>query len=301
MVRSGILNINKEKGITSHDVVYLVRRAVGGGKVGHAGTLDPLATGVLVVLIGQAVRTSEFVMELPKVYRATITLGVATDTYDADGAVESTADADVTEAQARAALRRFVGEIQQTPPPYSAARIDGKRAYRLARQGNPMTPPPRTAHVYRLDLIRFAAPLIEIEVECAKGTYIRSIAHDLGSDLGCGAHISELVRTRVGPFEIDTALSSAALPEALQGDGLDEHLRPTDLGLADLPALVVEIEDEKDLRHGQEVRGKSYDLTPSVDVADGLLARGYAEDGSLVGILRFSDATRSWRPHKIFV
>ncbi len=300
MIPPGLLNINKEKGITSHDVVERVRRGLGERKVGHAGTLDPLATGVLVVLIGQAVRISEFVMELPKVYRATITLGTSTDTYDSDGTVTLTGPVNVTEDGIRVALAGFVGDIEQTPPPYSAAKIDGARAYRLARQGTPITPKPRPAHVYRLDLLRFHTPNVEIEVECAKGTYIRSIAHDVGIALGCGAHVSELVRTRVGPFDIDRALGPAGLREAIENGALEAHLRPTDLGLAHLPSVTAEIEDEKDLRHGQPVAMNDRDLTPPMELSDGLLARGYAEDGSLLGILRFESGTGMWRPHKIF-
>jgi len=300
MITSGILNINKEKGITSHDVVERVRRGLRGCKVGHAGTLDPLATGVLVVLVGQAVRISEYVMDLPKIYRATITLGASTDTYDSEGAVTSTGPIDVTKRRLEAGLAEFAGDIQQTPPPYSAAKIDGTRAYRLARKGTPIAPKPRTVHVYRLDLLRFATPNVEIEIECAKGTYIRSIAHDLGVALSCGAHVSKLVRTRVGPFDVDTALGSTDLPSALQDDVLESHLRPTDLGLAHLPSLTAGIEDEKDLRHGQAVEMNDRDLTPTVELSDGLLARGYAEDGRLLGILRFESGTGLWRPHKIF-
>lgn len=300
MIPSGILNINKEKGITSHDVVKRVRQGLGGCKVGHAGTLDPLATGVLIILVGQAVRISEFVMDLPKIYRATITLGTSTDTYDSEGVVTSTAPVNVTEDALEIALAEFVGEIEQTPPPYSAVKVNGTRAYRLARKGTPVSPKPRRAHVYRLDMLRFQTPNVEIEVECAKGTYIRSIGHDLGIALGCGGHISELVRTRVGPFDVDSALASAQLPEAIQNGSLESHLRATDLGLADLPSVTTEIEDEKDLRHGQAVEMNHCDLTPPTELSDGLLARGYAEDGRLLGILRFESGTGMWRPHKMF-
>jgi tRNA pseudouridine55 synthase len=300
MTAAGILNVNKEKGLTSHDVVQRVRRGLPGPKIGHAGTLDPMATGVLVVLVGHAVRISEFVMDLTKVYRATITLGESTDTYDAEGNVTATAPVLASESDVLSSLSRFVGEIEQTPPPYSAAKIDGKRAYKLARQGKSTLPPARIARVYRLELTRFNSPYIEIEVECAKGTYIRSIGHDLGIALGCGAHVSALSRTLIGPFDIESAVDSATLPEALQNGGWESLLRPTDLGLAHLPSLTVEIEDEKDLRHGQPVEIGSANLTPVTEVSDGLRTRGYAEDGGLIGILQYDEPSRMWRPRKIF-
>lgn len=300
MTPAGILNVNKQKGLTSHDVVQRVRTGLQGPKIGHAGTLDPMATGVLVVLVGHAVRISEFVMDLTKMYRATITLGESTDTYDAEGKVTATAPVLASESDVLTSLSRFVGEIEQTPPAYSAAKIDGNRAYKLARQGKPRLPTPRIARIYRLELIRFDSPYVEIEVECAKGTYIRSIGHDLGVALGCGAHVSALVRTRIGPFDIESAVDSATLPEALRNEGWESLLRPTDLGLAHLPSLTVEIEDEKDLRHGQAVEIGSTNLTPATEVSDGLRTRGYAEDGSLIGILQYDEPSETWRPRKIF-
>lgn len=300
MALNGILNVNKQPGITSHDVVSRVRRAVVKTKVGHAGTLDPLATGVLIVLVGQAVRISEYVMDLPKTYRTEITLGVTTDTYDADGSVTSESTVDVSESELRTALQRFVGQIDQTPPPYSAARVDGERAYRLARRGTPTAPTPRLAHVYRIEVLAFDPPSVEIEVECAKGTYIRSIAHDLGLALGCGAHVKTLQRTRVGPFDLDSSIDSTEIADSCQHDRLESLLRPMDLGLAHIPSTVVEIEDEKDLRHGQPAFIKNCTLNPQQEIEDGLLVRGYAEDGSLIGLVRFSDHLGMWRPHKIF-
>ena len=299
MTAAGILNVNKEKGLTSHDVVQRVRRALPGTKVGHAGTLDPMATGVLVVLVGHAVRISELVMDLPKVYRATITLGESTDTYDAEGKVTATAPVLASESDVLSSLSRFVGEIEQTPPPYSAVKIDGKRAYKLARQGKSTLPPTRIARVYRVELSRFNSPYVEIEVECAKGTYIRSIGHDLGIALGCGAHVSALIRTQIGPFAIESAVDSATLPEVLQDEGWKSLLRPTDLGLTHLPSLTVELEDEKDLRHGQAVDIGSTNLAPEAAVSDGLTARGYSEDGSLIGILQYDEPSKMWRPRKI--
>lgn len=300
MAPSGILNVNKGKGLTSHRVVALVRKEVRGAKVGHAGTLDPLATGVLVVLVGQAVRVSEYVMELPKVYRATVTLGVTTATYDSEGEMTATSPVTANERDVRDALAGFVGEIEQTPPQFSAAKVGGERAYRIARSGSPVELAPRPVKVYRAELLRFDPPNAEIEIECGKGTYIRSIAHDLGTALGCGGHISELVRTRVGPFDIESAIDIEPLERALADGTWADMLRPTDVGLTALPALTIEIEDEKDLRHGQAVALGEVSLAPPMALADGLLARGYAEDGSLIGIVGYDARTGMWRPKKVF-
>ena len=297
MTASGILNVDKERGLSSHDVVALVRKGLRGQKVGHAGTLDPLATGVLVVLVGRAVRISEYVMDLPKVYRTTVTLGASTTTYDSEGDVTETSPVQVTEDSVRRGLSRFVGEIQQAPPPYSAAKVEGERAYRLARAGKAVDLAKRSVRVYRAELLRFEPPHLEIEVECGKGTYIRSIAHDLGQVLGCGGHVSQLLRTSVGNIDIESATGVEELRRALADGTWEQLLQPMDVGLMHLPAITIEIEDEKDLRHGQAVvlDEPPRDLAPS----DGLIARGYAEDGSLIGIISYDAGVKAWRPRKV--
>jgi tRNA pseudouridine55 synthase len=300
MLRSGILNVHKDKGLTSYRVVSTVRKGIGGGRVGHAGTLDPLATGVLVVLVGQAVRVQEYVMGLPKVYRTTIRLGETTDTYDAEGVVVASSPVDVEEAAVREALNTFVGEVEQTPPPFSAVKVGGERAYRLARQGKPVALASRPARVYRIEMVRYSPPDIDVEIECGSGTYIRSIAHDLGATLGCGGHVTALQRTRVGPFDIESAISLDALEEAIGAGSWDDLLLPLDLGLAHLPAVTLHIEDEKDIRHGREIAAAGLSLAPPGQKSDGLQARAYAEDGSLVGIVRYDAVANAWRPHKIF-
>lgn len=294
---SGILNINKPFGATSFDVVRMVRRGAGEKRVGHAGTLDPAATGVLLVLLGQATRVTEYVMELRKTYRATVRLGVSTSTYDGEGEVLRTADVDVTEARLREALAPFVGEIQQVPPAHSAVKIGGERSYKLARRGEAVELRPRPVSVYRIDLLSYDAPDAVIEVECGKGTYIRSLAHDLGEALGCGAHLAALERTRIGPFSVDGAADEATLRDAFAAGTWRDLLQATDCGLLSLPAVTVEIEDEKDLRHGQAVDLRE-DLVRDIPLAEGVEARGYAEDGSLVGVLLYTGGV--WRPRKIF-
>ena len=300
MSPSGILNVNKDPGPTSFDVVRFVRNRSGVQKVGHAGTLDPSASGVLLVCLGQAVRVTEYLMRLPKVYRARICLGIETDTYDAEGTPASTGDiSDVTEARLRPALAAFVGTIDQVPPPYSAVKVGGERAYRLARRGETALLRPRRATVYRLDLLGFEPPFAEIEVECGRGTYIRSLAHDLGQRLGCGAHLSALVRTRIGPFNIEDARTMARLEAAFTDGSWQDILLPIDLALMDLPALTLGIEDEKDIRHGQPVR-LDPETTVLPDVPEGAECRAYGEDGSLVAIVAYDTAEGMWRPRRVF-
>jgi tRNA pseudouridine55 synthase len=296
---SGILNVNKEPGMTSFQAVGLVRRGSGERRVGHAGTLDPLATGVLLVLLGQAVRVTEYLMDLRKTYRATVRFGAETTTYDAEGEVTIERPVDVTRQEVDEALRAFAGEIQQAPPVYSALKVRGQPAYRRARRGETVEMKPRPAHVYRIDLARFEPPDAEIEIECGRGTYIRSIAHDLGAALGCGAHLAALERTAVGPFRVEEAVSVPSLRDALESGEWRDLLQPIDCALLHLPALTVLIEDEKDLRHGQPADlGATPVLTGPPE--DRVEVRGYAEDGSLIGILRYDAEAQVWRPRKVF-
>ena len=301
MTTSGILNVDKEAGWTSFQVVAMVRKGTGVRKVGHAGTLDPSASGVLVVGLGQGVRVTEYVMEQPKVYRARIELGVATDTYDTEGQPVARGDyAGVTESDVREALAGFIGSVQQVPPVYSAVKVGGQPAYRLARQGKPVVLKARTARIDRIELLAFQPPLVALEVECGKGTYLRSLAHDVGQQLGCGAHLAGLVRTRVGPFTLDTAVSMAALRQALLDDSWRDLLSPIDYGLVHLPALTLDYEDEKDVRHGCAVALDPGSPPAGVPQEAGQRCRAYGEDGSLVAVLAYDAKTVMWRPEKVF-
>ena len=296
---SGILNVNKPIGSTSFDIVREIRRGTGEKRVGHAGTLDPLATGVLVILLGQAVRISEYLMDLPKSYRATVYLGAATTTYDAEGDVTSRSDAVVSEEQLRTALKAFVGEIMQAPPAFSALKVDGQRAYALARRGDAPVLKQRPVTIYSAEVAEFAFPEAVIDVECGRGTYIRSLAHDLGVALGCGAHLSALARTRVGPFWLERSTTMPDLRARLADGTWGDLLDPVDVGLLTLPMVTVPIEDEKDLRNGRAVTLEAETNAPAAAPHDAEV-RAYAEDGSYVGILRFDAAANLWKPRKIF-
>lgn len=301
MTVSGILNVDKPLGQTSFDVVRRVRRGTGEPKVGHAGTLDPAATGVLLVCLGQAVRVSEYLMDLAKVYRAAIRLGVSTDTYDSEGRTVATGAADTVSLEAlRQVLEGFVGAIQQVPPAYSAVKVAGQPAYKLARKGEAPALPPRRVEVYRLDLLDFRASVVELEIQCGKGTYIRSIAHDIGQELGCGAYLESLVRTRVGPFTLESAANGQELEQALGDGSWRTLLLPVDYGLVGLPAVTLHVEEERDVRHGQAVQLGEAEAAALRQGAPGTQVRAYAEDGSLVGILSYDADLRSWRPRKVF-
>jgi tRNA pseudouridine55 synthase len=297
---NGILNVNKPTGPTSFDIIRLVRKGTGIRKAGHAGTLDPMASGVLLVLLEQAARISEYLMDLPKTYCATVRLGVSTDTYDAEGAPTHEARlVEVTRTDVNAALEAFVGEIEQTPPAYSAIKVKGQPAHRLARRGAAVTLAARPTRIDRIELLRFEPPDVEIDVECGKGTYIRSLAQDLGQALGCGAHLAALVRTRVGPFSVESATDVPDLERAFESGEWRRSLLPIDRGLTHLPAITLHIADEKDIRHGQAVRIDE-DRLAVVPLVDGGQYRTYAEDGGLVGIIRYEGETGLWRPHKVF-
>jgi len=293
----GFINIDKPAGITSFGVVARVRRWSGERHVGHAGTLDPDATGVLPVCLGRATRLVEFLVNTTKTYRAVVELGTATDTYDASGRVTGRADpSGITREQMEAALGRFRGTIRQTPPMYSAVKHRGRPLYKLARAGLAVARPSRPVRIHRLELTAFQPPLVTLEIECGKGTYIRSLAHDLGQALGCGAHLKSLTRTRCGGFAIEDAVSLERLEEAFsQGSG-EDFLHPPDSILTDLPAAIIAEADEPALRNG-------IPLSLDIEVSDPppRYWRAYSVDGRLLGILVYEPEAGVWRPKKVLV
>jgi tRNA pseudouridine55 synthase len=255
-VTVGILNINKPCGWTSHDVVARVRRVAGERRVGHAGTLDPLAEGVLPVLVGRATRLADYIQVQPKTYIATIALGSATTTDDAEGSVVATAPVPAFDA---AVLEPFRGEIQQTPPAYSALKVAGQRAYSVARRGGAVTLEPRRVMIY--DLRIFSEEPLILEVTCSKGTYIRSLARDIAQALGTVGYLAHLVRTRVGPFLLSTAVTIDALDVA-------RALLPPDAAVPQAPVLTVSEPDLARVRNGLAVPAPPGLQAPAVWVYD---------------------------------
>lgn len=248
---NGWLVVDKPAGITSTSVVNKVRWAFGAAKAGHAGTLDPAATGVLAVALGEATKTVPYITDALKCYRFTVRLGAATNTDDAEGEIIATSDTRPTDDQIRAALPAFVGEVMQVPPQFSAVKVDGMRAYALARDGEEMELAARPLWVESLDFIaRPDADHVELEMVCGKGGYVRSIARDLGQALGCLGHVLMLRRTWSGPFDAEDGLSLERIEELAQTPELDAHLLPLEVGLADLPELKATAEGAVRLRNG---------------------------------------------------
>jgi len=289
---SGVLVVDKPIGMTSHDVVQVVRKGTNIRRAGHTGTLDPRASGVLVILIGPAVRLSEYVSASDKRYQAVIRLGATTDTYDADGRVTSSAPVNVTEEQFEAALKNFVGEIEQVPPPYSAVKVKGRKAYEMARQGEMVELAPRKIMVYNLDLLEWAPPEAVIDVYCSSGTYVRSLAHDLGEVLGCGAHLVGLRRTKSGRFTLRDAVPLRKLRDAFEVGNWYSHLIPAAEALSDWPAIDLTADQVEAVRHGHRV--------VSERTEKGSWARGISEQGELVALLEYDEASAEWQPRKVF-
>ncbi|MBW6472094.1 MAG: tRNA pseudouridine(55) synthase TruB [Anaerolineaceae bacterium] len=288
---SGVIVIDKPIGMTSHDVVQIVRKGTNIRRAGHTGTLDPRASGVLVVLVGPAVRLSEYVSASDKRYQAVIQLGTTTDTYDADGRVLSTTSVDISEKQFDDVLQSFVGQIEQVPPPYSSVKVKGRHAYDMARNGEEVDLEPRTINVYNLDLLEWAPPEAVIDVYCSSGTYVRSLAHDLGEKLGCGAHLIGLRRTKSGRFTLRDAVPLRKLREAFENDTWQKLIIPAAEALTDWPAVELTTEQLDIVRHGRRIPAE-----PGV----GTMARAISEEGELIGLLELDPETQEWQPKKVF-
>jgi tRNA pseudouridine55 synthase len=311
----GFLNIDKPAGMTSHDVVAKIRRAAGQKRVGHAGTLDPAATGVLVVALGNATRLIEYVQDATtKRYLAIVRLGVTTATDDAEGEVLDTRQVPaLDQAAIECALEPLRGEIMQVPPMYSALHHQGRRLHELAREGVVVERVARPVTIERLDLVECELPLLTLDIMCSKGTYIRSLARDLGEALGCGAHLQALRRTAVGAFVIEDAVPLDALVGAPAGKepsreadqershpritrspgrpvSLSEALLPPEVAVADWPAIALDADAAQRVRNGLALA-----LEQSID---GERARAHGPDGALLALL--GRAGTAWKPEKVF-
>jgi len=288
---SGVLVVDKPIGMTSHDVVQFIRKGTNIRRAGHTGTLDPRASGVLVVLIGPAVRLSEYVSASDKRYQAIIRLGTTTDTYDADGQVLSSSPVHVTEEQFETELQKFVGEIEQVPPPYSAIKVKGRKAYEMAREGEEVDLEPRIIKVYSLELLEWAPPEAVVDIYCSSGTYVRSLAHELGDRLGCGASLSGLRRTKSGRFTLRDAVPLRKLGEAFNDSTWYQYLIPAAEALSDWPAIELDVDQVDAVRHGHRIAG---------DPLEKEMARGISEQGELVALLEHVPETNEWQPKKVF-
>lgn len=291
----GILVINKPRGLTSHDVVNRVRRITGQRRAGHAGTLDPLATGVLVLCLGRATRLAEYAAGHDKTYCAEIVLGTSTDTYDAEGRVTAIRPVAADESDVRRALAGFVGDILQRPPAYSAIKRDGEPLYKAARAGQEVVTEPRPVTIRSIDLVAYQPPELTVIVECGKGTYIRSLAHDLGQALGCGAHMSALVRLRSGRFSLAEALTLDDLALAMEQGWLAAQLYPPDEAVLDAPAMILGAD-----RADRACRGGGLPLSPRQEAAAGqVLCRAYDLAGEFIALGQLDRQAGWWQPEKV--
>ena len=306
-----ILNINKPPGKTSYDIVAMVKRLSGEKRVGHAGTLDPDATGVLPVCMGKSTRVIEFLVDTAKTYRAQIELGVITDTYDASGKIVQKNDPSaITREQFESAFTSFLGDIEQTPPMYSAIKYRGQPLYKLARAGIEVERKSRTIRIHCINVIDWQPPLVSIDVHCGKGTYIRSLAHDIGQSLGCGASLKNLVRLKCGPFDIVNAVSMPQLEDAFHYGYWRHYVYPMDTVLLNWNAVIVSNACEEAIKNGKQL---FLDNTGAPAVTDYTgqknqkvaprenRCRAYNLNGDLLGVLRFDPETVLWQPQKVFI
>jgi tRNA pseudouridine55 synthase len=291
----GIINVNKPEGKTSFNVVAWLKRLTGEKHVGHAGTLDPIATGVLPICFGQATRVVRFLTESSKTYLAQIELGVTTDTFDRQGKIIERGDSSgITVTQVEEALTAFQGIIDQVPPVYSALKHQGRRYHELARAGVPIKLKPRQVEIVSLELINCQLPLITINVDCSKGTYIRSLAHDLGQYLHCGAHLKNLIRLRCGAFHIEDALYLPQIEDAFQKGTWKEFLHPLDSPLSNWKTIIVDERNELAIRNGCSLSLDEASLPPEK------YCRAYNLDGHFIAVLHFIPEKKFWHPESVF-
>ncbi len=291
---NGLLNLNKPVGPTSFQMIARLRRLTGVRKMGHAGTLDPLASGVLPICVGKAVRLSEYFMSVDKVYQAEITFGVRTSTDDAEGEVISRETVNFSREQVAEALTFFVGAQEQVPPQFAAIKVAGKPMYQLARRGQVVEARPRPIHIERLTLLDWQSPRAQVEVACSKGTYIRALARDLGERLGCGAHLSALTRMRCGSFALSDSITLATLEQSVDWR---DYLLPMDYGLQGWPAVYLTQTETQRILHGLAVE---HAAPFGASTSSALHLRAYDHTGQFIAVLTIDAARQTLRPEKVF-
>ena len=294
---NGIINIDKPSGITSMDVVRKIRSASGIKKVGHGGTLDPLATGVIPVAIGKATRLLEYFLMSNKSYIARIHFGGTTDTFDSEGEIISTnvdppLDINVIEKT----MNSFRGEIEQTPPPFSAIKKNGRRLYELARRGLDTYIEPRNVTVNEIKIINYEPPILDLFIRCGKGFYVRSLANDLGKILGCGGYLNDLKRTSLGNFEISKSILLAKAMSAIENGDTSKIIQPIETCVGNFKRVNLSPEETTNIKNGQKI---PYTLDSSIK--KGYLASAFSPKGDLAAIIMFEDKAREWKPVKVFI
>lgn len=297
---NGIINIYKEAGFTSHDVVAKLRGIVKQKKIGHTGTLDPDAVGVLPVCFGNATKLCDMLTDKSKEYRACMLLGETSDTQDASGTILSRTQVNVNEEEVRDAVMSFVGEYDQIPPMYSALKVNGKKLYELARQGVEIERKPRRVEIHHIKIEEINLPRVTFSVGCSKGTYIRTLCADIGDRLGCGALMEALQRTRVGNFHIEQALKLSQIEELVRENRLEEYVIAPDAVFEEYESLTVMPEFDKVLLNGNKLYFKQVRAVRK-RFEDGEWTRVYASNGTFTGVYTYCEQEHCFKPYKMFL
>lgn len=295
----GILNVYKEKGFTSHDVVAKLRRIVGQKKIGHTGTLDPDAVGVLPVCLGKATKLCDLLTDKDKTYEAVMLLGTVTDTQDTSGEVLKLSDTgDLTQEAVREAVLSFMGEYDQIPPMYSALKVNGKKLYELAREGKVVERKARKVMIHDIEILDIDLPRVRMSVSCSKGTYIRTLCHDIGEKLGCGGCMESLVRTRVSRFSIEESLTLDEIEKKMTEGTLSDVLIPVDEMFAGYPKVTVIESAETGARNGGILSEKG--VQKEKELSDDQKVRLYDERGNFIALYRWKEHKREYHLVKMF-
>lgn len=301
IVINGIVNIYKEAGFTSHDVVAKLRGIVKQKKIGHTGTLDPEAVGVLPVCFGNATKLCDMLTDKSKEYEACMLLGVTTDTQDMSGTILSKSPVEVTQNQIEEAIMSFIGEYDQIPPMFSAIKVNGKKLYELAREGKVIERNPRRVKIHSITIESMELPNLTFKVNCSKGTYIRALCADIGEKLGCGAAMSTLKRTRVGTFGIEQALTLKQVEELVSKDRLMEYVIPSDKVFENYCAVRTNPQSDKVLANGNKLYIKQIETDePKKRFLDGELVRVYNSQKIFTGVYEYVKAENIFKPYKMF-
>lgn len=291
----GIIVIHKEKGFTSHDVVAKLRGILHMKKIGHTGTLDPDATGVLPVALGKGTKLVDLITDKEKTYEAVLHLGIATDTQDMSGRILEEKEVTVTEEEVKAVLESFKGEQMQIPPMYSALKVDGKKLYELAREGKTVERKARPVCFFDIRVLEMKLPLVKIRVTCSKGTYIRTLCHDIGQKLGCGGCMEELLRTRVGRFSLEESHTLAEVEKAVEDGSILDKIYPVEKVLGEYPPIHANSYGDRLLGNGNPLSENLVD----VQHKEGWV-RMYTSDGGFTGIFQWDAGKKKYYPVKMF-
>ena len=295
----GVINIHKEKGYTSHDVVAKLRGIVGQKKIGHTGTLDPDATGVLPVCLGKATKLCDMLTDKNKTYETVMLLGKVTDTQDISGTVLSQTSTDkLDEEGVKKAILSFVGDYMQVPPMYSALKVNGKKLYELAREGVEVERKARPVTILEIQIKEINLPRVRMEVSCSKGTYIRTLCHDIGEKLGCGACMEELIRTRVSRFKLEDSLTLSQVQELKEAGDLDKILVPIDEMFSNYEAITLKDEFMSFVYNGNTFLPKH--VKQYIELVDGKMVRVYDDKGNFIAIYKFIKEKYIFKIEKMF-